>query len=219
MTPLFGVRPVVLNPADGTAMEGNDVAGWLVFSFSWSYMLRTVYGDHQRIWDTYLRPFLTGERCILDHYGPFQITGGIDDAEVEHAIVGHASASEAAVVGSPHEVKGSGLFCHVTLNFNWIEAPLPADSAHVLTASDGKITFWCPSFEQGDDQESVLGDLRLHRADNDMNTRSVGIHKMTGTDDFDTEFPRFRGGRGCQRVRFGYTGSTCPAPVVSSLAF
>ena len=57
-------------------------------------------------------------------------------------------------------VKGSGLLCHVTLNFNWIEAPLPANSAHVLTASDeepGKITFWCPSFEQGDDQELVLG--------------------------------------------------------------
>ena len=55
------------------------------------------------------------------------------------------------VTGFPHEVKGSGLFCHVTLNFNWIEAALPADSAHVLTASDeapSKITFWCPSFEQ-----------------------------------------------------------------------
>ena len=43
---------------------------------------------------------------------------------MEHAIVGRASASEAAVMGFPHEVKGSGLFCHVTLNFNWILAPL-----------------------------------------------------------------------------------------------
>ena len=54
------------------------------------------------------------------------------------------------------------------------------------------------------DQELVLGKLSLHRDDNDMNTRSVGIQKMTGTDDFDTEFPRFRGGRGCQKVRFEY---------------
>ena len=76
----------------------------------------------------------------------------------------------------------------------------------------GKITFWCPSFEQGDDEELVLGELSLHRADNDMNTRSVGIHKMIGTDDFDTKFPRFRDGRGCQRVRFGYTGLTRPGP-------
>ena len=152
MTQLFGVRLAVLNFADGTVAEGNDVAGGLVFSSSWPYMLRTVYGDHQRIRDTYLRPFLTGEGCIRDHYGPFRIIGDKDDKEVEHAIVGHASASEAAVMGFPHEVKGSGIFCHVTLNFNWIEAPLPADGALVLTASDeepGKSTFWCPSFEQG----------------------------------------------------------------------
>ena len=110
-----------------------------------------MYGDHQRIRDTYLRPFLTGEGCIRDHYGSFLIIGDMDDAEVDHA-----------VMSFPHEVKGSCLFCHVTLNFNWIETPLPADSAHVLTASDeepGKITLWCPSFEQGDDQELVLGGL------------------------------------------------------------
>ena len=136
MTPLFGVRPVVLNPADGTVAEGNDVVGGLVFSSSWPYMLCTVYGDHQRIRDPYLRPFLTGEGCIRDHYGPFRIVGDMYDAEVEHAFVGPASASETTFMGFPHEVKGSGLFSHVTPNFNWIEAPLPADSAHVLTASD-----------------------------------------------------------------------------------
>ena len=64
----------------------------------------------------------------------------------------------------PHEVKGSALFCNVTPNFNWIEAPLPAGQWHVSTASDeepGKITFWCPSLEQGDDQELVLGGFAL----------------------------------------------------------
>ena len=117
-------------------------------------------------------------------------------------------------MGFPHEVKGSGLFCYVTLNFIWIEAPLAADSALDLAASDeepGNITFWCPSFGQGDDQEMVLEDLRLHRVDNDRNIRSVGIHKMTSTDDFDPEFPRFHDDRGCQRVRFRYTGLT-PQP-------
>ena len=74
---------------------------------------------------------------------------------------------------------------------------MPADVAHVLTAFDeepGKITLWCPLFEQGDDQETVLGDMgrwRMHRVDIDMNTRSVGIQKVSGTDDFDTEFLRF----------------------------
>ena len=84
-----------------------------------------------------------------------------------------------------------------------------------MTASDeepGKITFWCPSFEQGDDQELVLGKLSMHRSDNDTNNRSVGIHKMTSTDDFETEFRRFRDGRVCQRVRLGYTGLTSPSP-------
>ena len=106
MTPLFGVRPVVLNLADGTVVDGNDVAGGLVFSSSWPSMLRTVYGDHQRIRETYLRPFLTGEGWIRDHYGPFRIIGDKDDAEVEHAIVGHASASEAAVMGFPARGQG-----------------------------------------------------------------------------------------------------------------
>ena len=73
MTPLFGVRPVVFNLADGTVVEGNDVTGGLVFSSSWPYMLSTVYGDHQRIRDTFLRPFPTGEGCIRDHYGSFRI--------------------------------------------------------------------------------------------------------------------------------------------------
>ena len=103
-------------------------------------------------------------------------------------------------------------------NFTWIEAPVPADVAHVFPAIDenpSKITLWCPLLEQGDDQETVLGDmgpLRMRRVDIDMNTRSVGIHKVSGTDDFDTEFPRFRDDRGCQRVRFEYSGLTRPGP-------
>mmetsp|Transcript_139973 Transcript_139973/g.247340 ORF Transcript_139973/g.247340 Transcript_139973/m.247340 type:complete len:661 (+) Transcript_139973:61-2043(+) len=128
--PMFGVDPKVLDPTTGKVIEGNNVAGVLVFAKSWPSMLRTVYGDHQRFLDVYLRPYpgyyLTGDGCVRDHDGYYWITGRIDDvinvsghrigsAEVEHALVSHTSVSESAVVGYPHDVKGSGLFCYVTL--------------------------------------------------------------------------------------------------------
>mmetsp|Transcript_7867 Transcript_7867/g.13789 ORF Transcript_7867/g.13789 Transcript_7867/m.13789 type:complete len:659 (-) Transcript_7867:104-2080(-) len=128
--PMFGVDPKVLDPATGKVIEGNNVAGVLVFAQSWPSMLRTVYGDHQRFLDVYLKPYpgyyLTGDGCVRDKDGYYWITGRIDDvinvsghrigsAEVEHALVSVSSVSESAVVGFPHEVKGSGLFCYVTL--------------------------------------------------------------------------------------------------------
>jgi len=128
--PMFGVDPRVLDPNTGKELEGDNVAGVLVFAKSWPSMLRTVYGDHQRMLDTYLKPYpgyyLTGDGCVRDHDGYYWITGRIDDvinvsghrigsAEVEHAIVGHEKTAEAAVVGYPHEVKGAGLFCYVIL--------------------------------------------------------------------------------------------------------
>merc|ERR1719326_205513 len=113
--PMFGVDPRVLDPTTGKEITGNNVAGVLVFAKSWPSMLRTVYGYH-----------LTGDGCERDHDGYYWITGRVDDvinvsghrigsAEVEHALVSHAKAAEAAVVGYPHEVKGSGLFCYVIL--------------------------------------------------------------------------------------------------------
>lgn len=128
--PMFGVDPRVLDPATGKEMEGNNVAGVLVFAKSWPSMLRTVYGNHSRMLDVYLRPYpgyyLTGDACVRDKDGYYWITGRVDDvinvsghrigsAEVEHALVGHEKAAEAAVVGYPHEVKGCGLFCYVIL--------------------------------------------------------------------------------------------------------
>jgi acetyl-CoA synthetase len=128
--PMFGVKPVVLDPTTGKVIEGNNVAGVLCFSASWPSMIRTVYGDHQRFLDTYLRPYpgyyLTGDGCVRDKDGYYWITGRVDDvinvsghrigsAEVEHALVSCPKAAEAAVVGFPHEVKGSGLFCYVIL--------------------------------------------------------------------------------------------------------
>jgi len=128
--PMFGVDPRVLDPATGKELHGNNVAGVLVFAKAWPSMLRTVYGNHQRLLDVYLRPYpgyyLTGDACVRDKDGYYWITGRVDDvinvsghrigsAEVEHALVGHAKAAEAAVVGFPHEVKGCGLFCYVIL--------------------------------------------------------------------------------------------------------
>merc|ERR1719456_1896288 len=93
-------------------------------------MIRTVFGEHNRYLETYLKPYpgyyLTGDGCVRDHDGYYWITGRVDDvinvsghrigsAEVEHALVSHAKAAEAAVVGYPHEVNGSGLFCYVIL--------------------------------------------------------------------------------------------------------
>jgi acetyl-CoA synthetase len=129
--PFFGVKPAVLDPTTGKELTGNNVAGVLCFAQSWPSMIRTVYGDHQRYLDTYLKPYpgyyLTGDGCVRDKDGYYWITGRVDDvvnvsghrigsAEVEHALVGHPSTAEAAVVGFPHDVKGSGLFCYVILN-------------------------------------------------------------------------------------------------------
>merc|ERR1712187_255308 len=109
-------------------IEGNNVAGVLVFGKSWPGMLRNVYGDHQRFLDTYLRPYpgyyLTGDGCVRDRDGCYWITGRIDDvinvsghrigsAEVEHALVQNASVAESAVVVFPHEVMGDGIFAYV----------------------------------------------------------------------------------------------------------
>lgn len=128
--PFFGVDPRVLDPATGKELEGNNVAGVLVFAKSWPSMLRTVFGNHSRMLETYLKPYpgyyLTGDACVRDADGCYWITGRIDDvinvsghrigsAEVEHALTAHESTAESAVVGFPHEVKGSGLFCYVTL--------------------------------------------------------------------------------------------------------
>merc|ERR1719199_1799981 len=107
-----------------------SVGGVLTIGRSWPGMLRTIYGDHERCCNVYFRPYpgyyLTGDGCVRDADGYYWITGRVDDvinvsghrigsAEVEHALVSHPKAAEAAVVGFPHEVKGSGLFCYVIL--------------------------------------------------------------------------------------------------------
>ncbi|MBZ0164827.1 MAG: acetate--CoA ligase [Notoacmeibacter sp.] len=126
--PFFGVRPQLVdnegNVLDGAA-EGN-----LCITDSWPGQMRTVYGDHDRFvvtyFTTYKGKYFTGDGCRRDEDGYYWITGRVDDvinvsghrmgtAEVESALVSHDKVSEAAVVGYPHDIKGQGIYCYVTL--------------------------------------------------------------------------------------------------------
>ncbi|MEM6356029.1 MAG: acetate--CoA ligase [Pseudomonadota bacterium] len=128
--PFFGVQPVVLDPQGGTVVEGNGVEGVLAIADSWPAQMRTVWGDHDRFVSTYFEQYkgyyFSGDGCRRDEDGYYWITGRVDDvinvsghrmgtAEVESALVSHPAVSEAAVVGYPHEVKGQGIYCYVTL--------------------------------------------------------------------------------------------------------
>lgn len=126
--PMFGVRPAVVEPEKGTVLEGSN-EGALVITDSWPGQMRTVYGDHERFFQTYFSQYpgyyFTGDGCRRDEDGYYWITGRIDDvinvsghrigtAELESALVEHPSVAEAAVVGMPHEVKGQGIYAYVT---------------------------------------------------------------------------------------------------------
>ncbi|TXS94522.1 acetate--CoA ligase [Parahaliea aestuarii] len=126
--PMFGVDLALLNE-DGSEIEGAG-AGYLVVKSSWPAQIRTVYGDHQRLIDTYFSTYpgyyFTGDGATRDEDGYYWITGRVDDvlnvsghrmgtAEVESALVLHDKVAEAAVVGFPHDIKGQGIYCYVTL--------------------------------------------------------------------------------------------------------
>ncbi len=126
--PFFGVKPELLHH-DGTLIEGAGV-GNLCMADSWPGQMRTVFGDHQRFIDTYFKQFpgkyFSGDGCRRDEDGYYWITGRVDDvinvsghrlgtAEIESALVAHPKVSEAAVVGYPHDIKGQGIYCYVTL--------------------------------------------------------------------------------------------------------
>ena len=127
--PFFGIEPCIVNK-DGDELLG-ECEGMLCIKRSWPGQMRTVYGDHNRFIKTYFSQFngkyFTGDGCKRDKDGYYWITGRVDDviivsghnlgtAEIESAFVSHPSVSEAAVVGYPHDIKGSGLYCYVSLN-------------------------------------------------------------------------------------------------------
>lgn len=128
--PFFGIKPAVLNPENGQLLEG-ATEGVLAMADSWPGQMRTVYKDHKRFEETYFSAYkgyyFTGDGCRRDKDGYYWITGRVDDvlnvsghrigtAEIESALVGHAGVSEAAVVGYPHDIKGTGIYAFVTLN-------------------------------------------------------------------------------------------------------
>jgi acetyl-CoA synthetase len=126
--PFFGVQPALVDEK-GNLLEG-AASGNLVIRDSWPGQMRTVFGDHERFVQTYFSAYpgmyFTGDGCRRDADGYYWITGRVDDvinvsghrlgtAEVESALVSHPKVAEAAVVGYPHDIKGQGIYCYVTL--------------------------------------------------------------------------------------------------------
>lgn len=126
--PFFGIDPIMVD-TDGKVMEG-ACEGVLCIKDSWPGQMRTVYGDHERFYQTYFATFpgryFTGDGARRDEDGYYWITGRVDDvinvsghrmgtAEVESALVAHKKVSESAVVGYPHDIKGQGIYAYVTL--------------------------------------------------------------------------------------------------------
>lgn len=126
--PFFGVQPQLVDN-EGDVLDG-AADGNLCITDSWPGQMRTLYGDHKRFieayFSTYKGKYFTGDGCRRDKDGYYWITGRVDDvlnvsghrmgtAEVESALVSHDTVSEAAVVGYPHDLKGQGIYCYVTL--------------------------------------------------------------------------------------------------------
>ena len=154
--PFFGVKPLVVDPADGQILEGNGVSGALCLGSPWPGQARTVWGDHQRFKDQYFSHFkgyyFTGDGCRRDEDGYYWITGRIDDvlnvsghrlgtAEIESALVAHEAVAEAAVVGYPHPIKGQAIYAYVVLTAGFsdqepqqIEGALKEQVRHAIGA-------------------------------------------------------------------------------------
>jgi len=142
--PFFGIQPQLVDN-EGVVLAdehiGGATSGNLCITHSWPGQARTVYGDHDRFvqtyFSTYKGKYFTGDGCRRDEDGYYWITGRVDDvinvsghrmgtAEVESALVLHDKVAEAAVVGFPHDIKGQGIYCYVTLNVG----EEPSDELH-----------------------------------------------------------------------------------------
>jgi len=151
--PFYGIEPCIIDK-NGNELEG-ECEGMLCLKRSWPGQMRTVYGDHNRFINTYFSQFdgkyFSGDGCKRDKDGYYWITGRVDDviivsghnlgtAEIESAFVSHPKVSEAAVVGYPHEIKGNGLYCYVSLKVNEIASEeLKKDLKETLRKKIGPI--------------------------------------------------------------------------------
>jgi acetyl-CoA synthetase len=136
--PFFGVQPVLLDATSGEEIHETAAEGVLCMKDSWPGQMRTLWGDPERFVSAYFSDYkgyyFTGDGCRRDEDGYYWITGRVDDvinvsghrmgtAEVESALVAHDAVAEAAVVGFPHDLKGQGIYCYVTLMTD--ETPSP----------------------------------------------------------------------------------------------
>ena len=127
--PFIGIQPVLMDE-NGQELKGNQVEGRLCFQFPWPSIARTIWGNHQRYKETYFTAFkgkyFTGDGALRDEVGYYRITGRVDDviivsghnlgtAPIEDAINEHPAVAESAIVGFPHDIKGSALYGYVTL--------------------------------------------------------------------------------------------------------
>nr|WP_321222628.1 acetate--CoA ligase [uncultured Psychroserpens sp.] len=127
--PFIGIQPCLMNE-NGQELKGNQVEGRLCIKFPWPSIARTIWGNHQRYKDTYFstyeNKYFTGDGALRDEVGYYRITGRVDDviivsghnlgtAPIEDAINEHPAIAESAIVGFPHDIKGSALYGYVTL--------------------------------------------------------------------------------------------------------
>lgn len=126
--PLYGVEPMIVEAKTGEELKGDDVEGALCIARSWPGQARTIYGDHERFKEVYFSHYkglyFTGDGALRDDDGHYWITGRMDDvinvsghrlgtAEIESAIMESDLVGEVAVVGCPHEIKGTGIFAYI----------------------------------------------------------------------------------------------------------
>lgn len=128
--PFWGIHPVLLDSQTGREVEGTDVEGVLALKYPWPSMARTIYRDHARYLETYLKPYpgyyFTGDGAARDHEGYIWIRGRVDDvinvsghrlstAEIESALIEHEGVAETAVVGVPDDLTGQAICAYLTL--------------------------------------------------------------------------------------------------------
>jgi len=128
--PFFGIEPAILHPHSGVELEGNNVEGVLALKNPWPSVARTIWGDHKRYLETYMKPypgmFYTGDGAARDEHGYIWIKGRIDDvinvsghrlstAEIESALIMHKGVAETAVIGTVDELTGQAVHAFVTL--------------------------------------------------------------------------------------------------------
>ncbi len=128
--PFFGIELELRHAEDASVVQGNSVTGVLTITKPWPGIARTVFGNHQRYLNTYMRTYkdcyFTGDGATRDHDGFYWIEGRVDDvisvsghrlgtAEIESALVSHPACAEAAVVGVPHDIKGQTIFAYCLL--------------------------------------------------------------------------------------------------------